>query len=406
MVAPQPYFSARGTPFSVMHRIRALLNHGHDIDLLTYGYGENLEFPTSKGNFNIIRSKRIAGINSVKIGPSIAKLLLDVILYFDTKKALERKSYDLVHSHEEASFWVMPLCKKNSIPHLYDMHSSLPQQLSNFKAFNLKPFRMIFNRLENKVLDNCDGVITICKDLEKIVKQVVPNKPHSMIENIGDDRKVFRPSEENITEIFKLQNLKVVLYTGTFEAYQGIDLLLESLQIICKKDKGIAVMLVGGRKNQIEHYRTLAKKLGVYEFVRFSGTVHPSRIPNFIDASDVIVSPRSRGTNTPLKIYNYLRTGIPIVATNRLTHTQTLNTNICCLVEPTPTSFAEGILTTLNDPIYAQKIAKNAVKFSEQYFSDKHYIEMVNSIVQQTLQAFNKRIQVKKDENSAVTNLP
>ena len=35
----------------------------------------------------------------------------------------------------------------------------------------------------------------------------------------------------------------------------------------------------------------------------------------------MLVSPRSRGTNTPLKIYQYLRSGRPIVATRLLTHT-------------------------------------------------------------------------------------
>jgi hypothetical protein len=40
MIAPQPFFRARGTPFSVLHRIRALVLLGHSVDLVTYPFGE------------------------------------------------------------------------------------------------------------------------------------------------------------------------------------------------------------------------------------------------------------------------------------------------------------------------------------------------------------------------------
>ena len=46
----------------------------------------------------------------------------------------------------------------------------------------------------------------------------------------------------------------------------------------------------------------------------------------------MLVSPRIRGTNTPLKIYSYLRSGKPIVATDLLTHTQVLSPEVARLV--------------------------------------------------------------------------
>lgn len=388
MIAPQPYFSARGTPFSVLHRIRALLTHGHCVDLLTYGYGEDIELPPLEGKLKILRSCKIPGIKNIKIGPSIPKIFLDFMLYYKTRKALKNTSYDLIHSHEEAAFWAMPLSKKHGLPHLYDMHSSLPQQLSNFKTFNATPFRQLFERLENKVLDTCSGVITICDELGQLVEKQAPSKPHKMIENIGDDAKVFSADDENVIAQFGLNTKKVILYTGTFEAYQGINLLLESLVHLRKKHPNIIAMLVGGNNKQINEYRKMAERLGVLDIVRFSGIVKPTQIPNFISAATVIVSPRSRGTNTPLKIYNYLRRGVPLVATDRLTHTQILNSEISCLVEATPEGFAKGIASVLADSNYALQLANNAQQFAEKHFSDDDYIEMVNSAVSDTMLAF------------------
>jgi len=331
-------------------------------------------------------------INTVKIGPSIPKIFLDFLLFIDTRKALKTKQqqsqqYDLVHSHEEAAFWIVSLCKKYKIPHLYDMHSSLPQQLSNFKAFNIGAFRKFFEHFENKVLDTCTGIITICDDLAKIVEKRVPNKPHKMIENIGDDAKIFSATDEDVVSKFNLQDKQVLLYTGTFEAYQGLDLLLESLVHVRKTNPNAVAMLVGGRASQVAEYKQMAEKLGVADLTRFSGTVHPSRIPNFIEAADIIVSPRSRGTNTPLKIYNYCRKGVPMVATDRLTHTQILNNDISHLVSATPEGFAAGIVEVLDNKKLGKQIAKNAQDFAEKHFSDDDYIAMVNSLVEQTMQA-------------------
>ena len=376
MIAPQPFFSARGTPFSVLHRMRALTETGYSVDLVTYPFGEDIEMEGLK----IVRSGSIPFIKKVKIGPSIPKLFLDVLLYFKTVKMLRNNKYDILHSHEEAAFFCVRLARKHSLIHIYDMHSSLPQQLSNFKSFNIGFLQSIFEHLENYVLRTCDGIITICDDLAKIVHEKSPEKPHKMIENIGEDSKVFKAVDEDIINNLSLKNEKILLYTGTFEAYQGIDLLLESMVHVAKNKIDTVLILVGGTPEQVTHYKTMSNQLGIENIVRYVGTVHPSRIPNFLKLADVIVSPRSRGTNTPLKIYGYMRTGVPLVATDRYTHTQILNSNIAELVPPDAESIAKGINRVLTDSDYAKEIAGNAKQFATENFSDEKYIEMVATL--------------------------
>ena len=79
-------------------------------------------------------------------------------------------------------------------------------------------------------------------------------------------------------------------------------------------------------------------------------SVRPSEIPAYLLAADVLVSPRSRGTNTPLKIYQYLRSGKPIVATRLLTHTQVLDDDTAILTGVSAAEFADGILSALENP--------------------------------------------------------
>jgi glycosyltransferase involved in cell wall biosynthesis len=373
MVAPQPFFRARGTPFSVLHRIRALLALGHRVDLVTYPFGEDVALP----GLTIVRAARPPFVKDVRIGPSLAKILLDVPLYLATRRRLKQFRYDVLHSHEEAAFFCTSLARRFDIPHVYDMHSSLPQQLANFGRFDLAPVRAVFEGLERHVLDTCDGVITICADLGARVDSLCPGKQHRMIENTGDDTRVFASAPRSMRTELGLDGREIVLYTGTFEAYQGLDLLLGGFVDVAQRRAAAHLLLVGGNAQQIEALRARAAALGLAQRVTFVGTVPPAEIPAYLQAADVIVSPRSSGTNTPLKIYGYLRSGVPLVATNTHTHTQTLDSRVAELVPPTAAGIAGGILRLLEDEDHARALADNALGLARAEFSDEAYVGKV-----------------------------
>jgi glycosyltransferase involved in cell wall biosynthesis len=111
------------------------------------------------------------------------------------------------------------------------------------------------------------------------------------------------------------------------------------------------------------------------DVVIFAGEQPPGAIPGFLRAADVLVSPRSRGTNTPLKVYQYLRSGKPIVATRLLTHTQVLNDDTAVLTGPSPAEFAAGIIEALRDPVRAAAIGRQAQELANTKYSYEAYLE-------------------------------
>ncbi len=128
MIAPEPFFQPRGTPFSEYHRLQALSKLGHTVDFLTYPIGENVEI----ANVRIVRSIKLPFIEQVKIGPSIVKIFLDIPLFIQAFWMAMTRRYDCIHTHEEAVIVGALLRKFFGFPHVYDMHSSLPEQMSNF----------------------------------------------------------------------------------------------------------------------------------------------------------------------------------------------------------------------------------------------------------------------------------
>ena len=109
--------------------------------------------------------------------------------------------------------------------------------------------------------------------------------------------------------------------------------------------------------------------------VMFTGRRPPSEIPAYVAACDILVSPRTAGTNTPLKLYSYLRSGRPIVATDLRTHTQVLEPGTAVLVPPDPTAFAAAIGRLIDDPAERERVATAAAALAARKYSRASYVE-------------------------------
>jgi len=371
MLAPEPFFQPRGTPLSEYFRIRALSDLGYSIDLVTYHLGEDVEIK----NLKIYRIPAIPFIKEIKVGPSFTKVFLDFFLFFKVIGRLFREKYSLIFSHEEAAFFGVILAKIWKIPHLYDMHSSLPQQLENFQFSRSRILKKIFLWLEKFVLKNSERVIVICKDLLDTARRIIPEDKIFLIENFLtlEEKRYSKNDIMRKKKELGINGKKVILYAGTFESYQGLPLLLEAFK---KLEDDTLLLLLGGKPKQIEELKNLASKLGLLSRTIFMGQISPFEMSLYLSLADVLVSPRLRGTNTPLKIYTYLKTGKPIVATKLPTHLQVLNPEISILVEPEPKSFAQGIKFALYNP-KAKEIALNAKKFAEKEYTYHNYISKV-----------------------------
>lgn len=376
MLAPEPFFQPRGTPISVYQRIKALSDLGHDVDLVTYHLGEDKEIK----NLKISRIPNVFFIKKIKIGPSLKKIPLDFLLFLKASGKLLRNKYDLIFSHEEGALFGVILSKISGIPHIYDMHSSLPQQLENFDFSRSKLLKRVFLGMERFILKNSSAIIVICLDLLKQVEQEGYADKAILLENFIDfDTREFSAEEiRQKRKEFASEDKKIVLYAGNFQPYQGIPLLLEAASQII--DDRVVFVLVGESPAAVERERDKAQELGIAGKVFFTGQVSPSQMPLFISLADVLVSPRLSGTNTPLKIYSFLKSGKPVVATNLWTHTQILSAQISVLVEPDAECMAEGIAFALFDQ-RAQERANFAKEKADRDYTYSRYKERTNQVL-------------------------
>jgi glycosyltransferase involved in cell wall biosynthesis len=187
-----------------------------------------------------------------------------------------------------------------------------------------------------------------------------------------------RPSTtaENIRTRWQIApEAPLILYTGTFEAYQGVQLLIDAAAHLTRTHPSARILVVGGEPAQVEAVRSAAQDRGAGDAMIFTGQQPAREIPAFVEACDILVSPRIHGTNTPLKIYSYLRSGRPIVATNLLTHTQVLTTAVACLVEPNAAAFASAVGELIDRPEERARLSRAAAELAATRYSRAAYVQ-------------------------------
>jgi glycosyltransferase involved in cell wall biosynthesis len=362
----------------VYFRLKALSDLGHRVDLVTYPLGEDKAFP----NLRIRRLPNWMGLKSIKIGPSWPKIPLDAMMSARAAGALLRRRYDAVFSHEEAGFFGVLLAGLFRTPHIYDMHSSLPQQLDNFEFSRSRLLKRTFVGMEDFVLRRSRSVIVICRALWDYVQGKGWADKAVFLENFMDfndfdDRP--RPAERiaAIRRAAAAGGEKIILYAGNFEPYQGIPLLIESMARMREK---AVLLIVGGSRSDHEAAGRQAAGLGVGGRIKFVEKVAPTEVPVYIAASDVLVSPRVSGTNTPLKIYSFLKSGKPLVATNLWTHSQVLNDRISILAPADPAGMAAGLDFAVRSE-EARGRAAAAARLAEAEYVYPKYLEKISLVL-------------------------
>lgn len=166
----------------------------------------------------------------------------------------------------------------------------------------------------------------------------------------------------------------IVMYVGNLEPYQGIDLLLQSFALALSEQENCAdLVIIGGDAARIEQFQAKSRQLGIERRVHFLGPRPAERLPSFLAEADILVSARLNGDNTPMKIYPYLHSGKPVLATNLLTHTQVLNEEVAMLAEPSPGPFSHAMLRLIRDDGARRALGMAGKRLAEEKFSYAAY---------------------------------
>ena len=327
------------------------------------------------------------------IGPSAAKFPLDVLLFFKALWLCLRNRYDVIQAVEEAAFFAVWLKMLFRCRLVYNMDSYISDQLEFSGFVKARPVLALARWFERVTMRHAAYVVTVGSVLSDVVRRAAPKTRVLQLEDAPLET-AFRDAAADARRLraeFGLGSAPVCVYTGNFEGYQGVDVLVRAAGLVVRERPDAKFLFVGGAEAQIERMRRLAAESGAGSACVFTGRRPTGEMTEFLTLADLLVTPRHQGTNPPMKIYGYMQSGRPIVATNVPTHTQVLDAQCAILTDPDPASLARGLVEALNNPVKARAVAQAARDRVEQHYSLDVFHRKVREAYEQLAAGLSRR---------------
>ena len=307
MLAPTPFFADRGCHVRIFEEARSLISQGNEVEIVTYHLGRDLPG---------IVTHRIAAIpwySKLEAGPSWHKPYLDILLLIKSLAVARRFKPDIIHAHlHEGAFIGFFLKKLLGIPLLFDCQGSLTGEIIDhgFVSGGSVAARL-FGWLESFINLSADRIITsstpAAEDL--VNRWKVPAKLVTAVTD-GVNTDEFAPGNGELIrrELGIPADVRLAAFLGVFNRYQGVDLLIDVIEILRNRHCNAHFLLMGFPDGK---YRLQAKERGLDNMITFTGKVDYAKAPLYLAAADIALSPKISLTEANGKLFNYMACGLP-----------------------------------------------------------------------------------------------
>ncbi len=163
---------------------------------------------------------------------------------------------------------------------------------------------------------------------------------------------------------------RIVCHSGHLYPGRGVEETLEAITSL----PDVQLVLIGGNPEDVNRIRAFAARRDLCDRVRFEGTVPNGKVPLYLWAADALIMPYTTRTTTaramsPLKMFEYMAAGRPIVATDFPSVREVLRDgeNALLVAPDSPGEIARGLRRVLEDRTLAEAVAVRARKDVEAY---------------------------------------
>jgi glycosyltransferase involved in cell wall biosynthesis len=247
---------------------------------------------------------------------------------------------------------------------------ALPDLLTGAAPASLAKQRRLAGR-ERRVWLGADGYVTITSALasdlasmfgERRVLAVVPDGAR-----LDPNRRFVPPLARRSA---------TAAYAGNLYPWKGVDVFLRALAGL----PNVRGLIIGGHRAEpdLGRLEDLARSLSLAGRVTFTGPVDPPQVASRLMEADVLVLPNtamaiSARYTSPLKLFEYLASGRPIVASDLPALAEVLRhgQNAWFVAPGDPEALARGIRCVLDDADLAQRLARGAFDAAAEYSWDR-----------------------------------
>lgn len=362
-----PVFGTKGASVHVQEVIKGMLAKGLDVTLFAQRLGG--EAPEALRNITI----RKLG----KLPKDSAETRARAALAANAKveALLEAEGpFDMVY--ERYSLWSnagMNFAKKHGCAGILEVNAPLIEEQKKHREL---PLEDEAQRIAESVFADADAMIAVSPGVKQYLEtfEKARGRVHVVANGVALDR--FAPAAEENAR--RLQNLNpssemTVGFLGTLKPWHGLSTLIEAWALLRQRRQNVRLLIVGDGP-EYEPLRDRIEAMGLAEYARFTGAVQPENVPEWLGKMDIAVAPYPQMEHfyfSPLKIYEYMAAGIPVVAT-RVGHLESVvahNRNGMLVEAENPEKMADCIASLISRPEEIRRLGAFARQSAEQEHS-------------------------------------
>ena len=317
MIAPTSFFADYGCHVRILEEARVLNRLGHQVVVCTYRNGQDVP------GLDIRRTRSIPFRRHYEVGSSPHKIAFDFLLFWKALAVALRWRPDVIHGHlHEGALLGSAVGRLLGIPLVFDFQGSMTSEMIDhrFLARDSVFYRPLY-WLETRIDRAAPAVITSSRHaLNLLVTRFGcrPERVHTVADCVDSDAFYPLTGDERASLDQRRAALgippgrRVVVYLGLLAPYQGTDLLLQAVTLLRHQVEDVHFLIMG--YPAVDHYRSLAHRLGVADCTTFTGRVPYGQARDFLALGDVAVAPKLSDTEGSGKILDYMAMGLPTVA--------------------------------------------------------------------------------------------
>lgn len=242
---------------------------------------------------------------------------------------------DIIHAHSPVLVGLPALrvARRLGIRMVYEIRDLWENASVDRGRFSSgSPLYHVARRLETHVVSHADAIVTIC-DLLKY--ELAPRagragKVH-VIAN-GVDAEGFQPqnARNELKERWGLAGKEVILYAGTFQPYEGLDLLIRALELVVRNRPSAHLVIVGGTAGfagesgpmsaEQAALLSVVRDNGLMNQVTFTGRIAHADVKEMYALAEVVTYPRlatrTTAMTTPLKPLEAMAMAKPVIVSD------------------------------------------------------------------------------------------
>lgn len=358
----------------VMKMAQAFQKLGHDTELI---YANNI-----LSRLTFADAQDIWDFYNITNTFKLKKLPLQLLIKFEKKFAMSKFSF---------GYLAVKLAKKYKSELIYARHLTAPywstkMQLPTIVETHSDPDRSIQKTYLYKAAKNkyFKALVTISDLLaSRYIKFGVPENK-IIVEQDGVDLSTFQHLNEtkmkSLQNSLKPNNQPLALYAGHLYDYKGIPIILKTAKLIPQ----VTFVLVGGWQADIKRIKNLINKESIKNVI-LTGAIKNKDIPLYLNIADVLLLPYSANhfqakTTSPLKLFEYMASGKPIIAT-RLTNIKKVlvnNKNAILISPDNAPELASSIKKLIENKELSCQLSQQALVDVKKYEWEKRAKRILN----------------------------